>query len=242
MRLADGVKGWYVAAGVTLFITAIALVGTFLWSNRLHLSPIDTVHFLLGPTAPSSFWKRRDIARLLRVARSRVRAPEAEIPADYVRAFEELARVSSPEIEGVVELSTTFARNATGVIAALDREVAILEHDASPAERARLGARLSALRQNTPSGALAQSHQALIAIVESEVALLLDLHERRLLAQNESSELFIIIKSMWTEMQKLSDGAGTDAGASSEPATCMARLLQRGNELLARRRESSIVA
>lgn len=218
----DGGISWILAAGLVLALTPLALGATFLWSARLRLSRIDTLHFLLGPTAPSAFWKRRDIARLLRLTSPGVRPPQPDVPADFVRAIEDLQHSTASGSAQAMDRPVDLARRLLKAIADIDREIVALDRDAPPAELTRLNARLVMLREATHT-TNSDQHHALVAIVESEIALLRDIQQRKVLAQNESAALFDVLKALYSTC---SDGLHTNTGARVHD------LLERGNALL----------
>jgi len=218
-------RGWVIGVALTLLLPLFAVGAIFLWAQRLRLSRIDTLHFLLGPTAPSAFWKRRDIVRLLRLSSPGVRPPEPDVPADFVRAIEELQRTTANDSARATHPPLDMARRLLKAIVDIDREIHALDRDAPPAELTRLNARLAMLREEHSSTTRSEQHNALVAIVESEIALLRDIQQRKVLAQNESAALFDLIRALYTTC---SDGLYSETGARVRD------LLDKGNALLAR--------
>lgn len=200
---------WYVAVGALLLVTSISLASTFAWSSRLSLPMADVLLFLFGSTAPSAFWKRAEIMRSLRVRKSRVREPEREIAADFVRAMKDLQRLSAAESAATLDKPIADAEHMVGAIATLEREIAELDRDAPDAEVDRVARRLASLRAGTDS-APTEQQRALADIVCEELALLRRIQQRRILAVNEREELFRALRSAWTNIsRKFETAAGT---------------------------------
>lgn len=222
---------WNGTASFVLVFTLSALAAAFVWSKQLRLPPIDSLHFLLGPTSPSAFWRRADVGRSLRSATPGVRAPDTGVPADYVRAIQELQRVSGADRVQEFQSAIAVVQRVPAALAAIDREIAAFDGDASPVEIARLNARLSALQQTTPSGTHSEQHRSLVAIVQSELALLETIQQRKILAQSESDVLLHVMKSLWSELARTPGPTPEHA----EQSVRVAKLVERGTELLERR-------
>lgn len=221
---------WFMVAGGLLLFTVTALVAAFVWTRQFKLSLSDDFQFLLGSTAPSAFWKRREVVRLLRYTQPGVRPPERDVPQDYVRAIDDLKRICPAEIAYALDEPAAMAHQLARIIADLDREIGVLEHDAPTAELARADARLVRLRGESSPAVQTEQHRALIGIVESELTLLREIQQRKVLAQNESAKLFVVLKSIWTELLKLSDSSG----AHPDTASRVAELVHEGNQMLGR--------
>lgn len=197
---------WYATVGGLLLFTAMALVGTVVWTSRLRLPFADDLLFIFGSTAPSAFWKRREIVRSLRRAGSGVREPELEVPADYLRALEDLQRAGTHESSFALDNPIAAAREFVQSITALEREIAELERNAPASELTRVTDRLASLRTNSTTSPSAQQ-RALADVVTKELELLRGLQQRRALAASERTVLFDRLRSLWTELSH----AQTDA-------------------------------
>lgn len=203
-RSGDDETRWYTAVGVLLSITLISLAGTFVWSARLKLPLADTLLFLFGSTAPSAFWKRPEILRSLRISKSRVREPQRDIPADFVRAIEDLQRLSPIETAATLHEPIAEARRLVSAIATLEREIAELERDAPDAEMNRVADRVESLRANTV-GAQSEQQRALADVVSRELALLRGIQQRKVVAVNERTELFNALRALWMNVSRASE-------------------------------------
>lgn len=218
---------WYVTYGTLAVSVVGTIIGATFWIRRFKLAPGDSMQFLIGPTAPSAFWRQREIARALKFDSPGIRPPALDLPSDYVRAMQDLKLQSTPEIASVVEMPIGMARRLATSIASLDREIAVLNRDASPEESARVAARLAALTENVTT--IRDEHQALIDIVQRELELLRRMNHRKLLAQNEQMRLFDLLREMWAELVRLTDGAGNHAHTAAR----VSELMEQGAALLA---------
>ncbi|MEO7997160.1 MAG: serine/threonine-protein kinase [Gemmatimonadaceae bacterium] len=192
---------WYVTLGSLLIFTSLALASTVVWTSKLKLPFADDLLFIFGSTAPSAFWKRREIMRSLRQAGSSVREPEAEIPADYLRAMEDVQRASAHEASTTFEKPISAARDLVNSITALEREIAELERNAPASELARVTDRLASLRANS-STPQSEQQRALTDVVTKELELLRGLQQRRSLAATERVALFDKLRALWIDVSQ----------------------------------------
>lgn len=233
----DTLDNWYTVAGLIMVATVLALTATFFWSTRLRLARIDNLHFLFGPTAQSTFWRRPDVVRQLQLATPGVRPPDVQVPNDFVRAMLELQRVRHNENSHLLEAAIALARRIPPALTGINREITDFERDAPPAEVVRLNARLSALRNATPSTVQLVQHSALVTIVESEIALLHAIQQRKTLAVNDAVALSDVLKALWNALLRAEDYPGEHAAAESQVAT----VVRTGTELLTRLERSGFV-
>lgn len=218
---------WNLAFGALVAVAATALTGGVIAARRFRLQSGDTMQFLVGPTVSSDFWKQPDVMQALHADASGVRAPAHDVPSDYVRAIEEVMRASATVAADAREQPVIMARRITSALSSLSREVSLLERDASREAIDRVSTRLASLTSGLPNAR--EEHRELIIIVESELQLLRRMEQRRVLALNEQSELFAVLREMW-EVVSHQQLSANDAAPSSR----LSNLMHDGAQLLAR--------
>lgn len=218
---------WNLAFGALVAVAATALTGGVIAARRFRLQSGDTMQFLVGPTVSSDFWKQPDVVQALQADASGVRAPAHDVPSDYVRAIEEVMRASAIGAAAAREQPVIMARRITSALSSLSREVSLLERDASREAIDRVSARLASLTSGLPNAR--EEHRELIIIVESELQLLRRMEQRRVLALNEHSELFAVLREMW-EVVSHQQLSANDAAQSSR----LSNLMHDGAQSLAR--------
>jgi len=217
---------WYVTHGLLVALAAAAFTGGALWIRRLSLTRGDAMQFLIGPTAPSAFWRQRDVVRALTFDSHGVRPPATDLAGDYVRALLDLQRQSPAESAHAIELPAIMAQRIVEAITSLEREIAVVNRDASAEESARVAARLSALAEGATT--MRDEHQALIEIVQRELQLLRRMNHRKMLALNEQAALFDLLRELWAALVRLTDTWGNH----STTAARIDELMEQGAVLL----------
>lgn len=217
-------RRWNLAFGALVALAAAALTGGVIAARRFRLQSGDTMQFLVGPTVSSEFWRQQDVVQSLEADAAGVRAPAHDVPSDYVRAIDEIMRTRAVSSTDARERPVIMARRITSAISALAREVSLLERDASREAIDRVSTRLASLTSGLPNAR--EEHRELIIIVESELQLLKRMEQRRVLALNEQSELFDVLREMWAVVSE--HPSTNDAVVSSR----LASIVETGAQLL----------
>ncbi|MBC8087965.1 MAG: hypothetical protein H7Z40_11925, partial [Phycisphaerae bacterium] len=180
-----------------------------------------------GPTAPSAFWRQRDVVRALTFDTPGVRPPSTDLPGDYVRAMIDLQRQNPVGSAHALELPIVMARRLVTAIASLEREIAVLNRDASAEETAHVAARLANLSEGVST--MRDEHQSLIEIVQRELQLLGRMNQRKVLARNEQAALFDLLRELWAELVRFTDSSGNHSATAAR----VGELMEQGAALLA---------
>ena len=201
----------FVIAEALLVVAAAAVLGFGVrWLMARELTFGESSRVLFGATMPSSAWRAPKVARLLLPAARGVRAPDHDAPADHVRAIAALAALvpNEPAATNAAEL----ARRLHAAIARAEHDGAALGRDASAAELDRLAAQLASLEE----GADSDERRELRALVRHQLDLVRRMHERAELRSRERTQLFGMLRGLWTQLCTVHDShpsAATDARA-----------------------------
>lgn len=167
------------------------------WAIRRGLSFDRALQFLFATTAPSAFWQEREVARLLSPAGQLVRAPDIGDAADHVRAVLELIRRFPVPLATVGTVARTAAQRQSDAVAQLDRDIALLERDASYAEAERLEHRLELLAVVEVTSS---EHLELGDTLRRQLELLRRMQGRHSLLLSRRAELIAHLHALWLQM------------------------------------------
>ena len=209
MGLATAVGAFELAQSVAIVLTALVMVGAFAWAQRRDLSIGEAIRLLLGATAPSPSWHSPNIARVLVPASGTVRAPERDVPADHLRALEELAVIPNEvrDLHAIRRDAIDAARIAVEQLRGLDGELASLARDASPAEVDRLSAQLASFGDPNQGNA---ERRELRELVSHQLELVRKLRARREDVARERARVMDLLRALWAQAQDARSAA--DAG------------------------------
>jgi hypothetical protein len=179
---------------------------------------------------PSSVWRVPNVARLLAPASHAVRPPEHDDPADHARAIAELARLLPPEAAGVGAGAAAAADRIAAVVAAADREVAVLARDAGSEEMNRLAARLTAL-EDAAAGE-DDDHRQLRALVRHQLELVYRMRARQEAVLHRRMHLFELVRGLWAQSNAVHDAATGTPATRHEAVARLTALCAEADDLL----------
>jgi hypothetical protein len=205
-----GYPGWVDTAEWTVFIAgAIALAAGMFWTRRKGLALDQSLRMLLGPTLTSGGWEEPAITRLLAPASGKVRQPDADSPADYVRAIREALRLA-PAVAETGDRAIDAAESLRKSIEKRDHELAALARDAGPGEADRLATKLDALK----SDAIDAGEQAeLRELVRNQLEVVRRMQGRREIVLRDRAHLLDLMRALWTAVRAIGENTGADAAA-----------------------------
>lgn len=219
-------------ASAALLLTGvpIATLAVWRWGAQQKLGFDDAVQFLFFSTAASTFWRQPRIARLLAPATHAVRPPDSLVAADHARAVEELIRRFPSTFAPIGHTVSGAVQHQIAAIAALDRELALLARDSSPAEVNRLTTRLSLLSEHAEAS---PEHRELAETVRRQVDLMRRIQGQHTLAQARRSTLLAQLQAMWSQARALvdaeCDGESAVRQAKQRVLALSARLVEGGD-------------
>ena len=198
-------------ATALLIFTPLAVTAFAVWWAMRHGLSFDrALQFLFATTAPAAFWQDLQVARLLSPAGQMVRPPEPGVAADHIRAVLELTRKFPVQLKSVTQVVSNAAQQQANGIASVDREIAMLARDASPAEADRLELRLASL---APDEAMSTEHRELGNTLRHQLELLRRMQGRHSLLLARRSELFAHLRAVWSQLAALVERGTTESGA-----------------------------
>jgi hypothetical protein len=206
--------------------TPVAIGLVWRWSVQQQLGFDDAAQFLFSSTAPSSFWRRPHIARLLAPAMHGVRPPDPLVPTDSARAVDELLRRFPTAFASVAPAVQRAVQYQLAAIAVIDRELASLARDASPAEISRLSARLAVLTDAAPTS---QEQNELAETLRRQLDLMRRIQGQQTLAQTRRSTALATLSAVWPHLNALleadADGESAAQAAAQRILTLCTRIL-----------------
>ena len=191
-----------VSAALVLIGTPIALAFAWRWGAHHQLGFDDAAQFLFFSTAPSAFRRQPRIMRLLEPATRGIRDPDVHVPADFARAVDELIRRVPSLFAPIADSVQHAVPTQPSSLAVIDRELALLAPDASPAEVNRLSTRLE-LRTEAESAS--PDHAELGETRRRELELMRRLQGQYALAQAHRARLLSRLQALWSQLRALVD-------------------------------------
>ena len=196
--------------------------GALLWARQQGLTFADAVRLLFGATMPSPAWEATHVARLVAPVRG-VRPPNYSRPADFVRAMEDLIPLLPSDADIVGSDIPALARGLLKAVDASDREVAVLERHASPAELARLEAKLAELEGETsPHGS--ERRADLRELVKGQLTVAQRMRGDLEMAGQRRTYLFGLMRGLWLQLCRVHDAALGTAAEGPDPRLALRRL------------------
>ncbi|MEO8194037.1 MAG: hypothetical protein ABI681_09300, partial [Gemmatimonadales bacterium] len=128
-----------VGAGILAFALG------FIWARRSGLAVDQSIRLLLGPTLAALRWNEPALTRLLAPASGKVRAPNVDAPADYLRAIREMLLLVPMNAGDTGPSTAATAESVLKAINQRDSELASLARDAGAGEAERLASQLDSL-------------------------------------------------------------------------------------------------
>ncbi len=215
--------------GAALGVAALT-AGALAWALARGLSLREAAQLLFGATMPSSVWRGPNVARVLAPASHAVRAPEHDDPADHARAIAELARLLPADAAGVGAAAAGAADRIAAVVAAADREIAILARDAGSDEMNRLAARLTALEDAAPGED--DDHRQLRALVRHQLELVYRMRARQEGVLHRRMHLFELARGVWAQLGAVHDAATGAPATRHEAVARLTALCAEADDLL----------
>jgi serine/threonine protein kinase len=204
---------------VTVIGAAVVVLSGLLWTRRRGLTIAEAIRLMIGPTAFSPGWATPRLTRLLTPARGRVRPPDPDDPADYVRAIKELAPMLPAELSQLKLTALDLANRAVEALERQSGEVIVMQRDASPAESDRLQSRLAALGQATDAepGQRAEMRQ----LLQNELDLVWRMRDRIELASEQAAHRFELLRNLHSVMSESCEEGSDGVGRPDIPAKAM---------------------
>lgn len=206
-RLSPAAEAFYdswidVVDWTILAAASLAVAGGFLWARRAGVSIDQSLRLLLGATLTSPEWDEPALRRVLAPARGKVRAPDGEVPSDYVRAIREMLPLVAVN-EGDAGLRTAgTAERLLKEIDLRDAELAKLSRDAGPEEENRLALQLDSL--SSPGGET-REHVELRELVRHQLDIVRRMQSRREVLLRDRAHLVDLLRSLWSLVRVAGD-------------------------------------
>jgi predicted Ser/Thr protein kinase len=175
------------------------------WGMKRGLPEQESTRLVSAPLS-SAFWKRPNVAALLLSAPATAAAVrEPNTPHEMLRAIGAFAQQLGTRFQQLTDDVLIGARDAINEIDALDRELATLAAEVSPAETARLDARLAELSDDSPLRALLTNQRELLRTLAARVDHLAQRRER----------VVDMVRTMWLQVANLRALHGADTSEAS---------------------------
>ena len=177
---------------------------------RLGVSEADREAILHGPLSRPSFWRKPVVAAILRPESAEAaRAPRT--PAELAAGIATVAAGASGLEAPILAEAVSAARRLIGSLEELDREIAQLARDASPAERERLDERLAAL--GAPAQDEPDERSRMRSLFQQQMQLMGALDARLSAAVERRGRRLEMLKALWLEVANLrAEAAGRAPG------------------------------
>ncbi len=201
----SGEPEWFVAMEWTLVLgAAVVMFGTIVWAMRRPLAWGESMRVLFGATTRSPGWSEPHIARLL-VPADGVRQPDRDSVVDHLRAIEELVPAISDANSAVASAARSTARLLVQAIESCDVEIVSLSALASESEIDRLTAQVAELRAGSMGAIGEAGKNELSALVERQLALILQMRDRREVVSQQRVRYLNILRGVWSHLSALRD-------------------------------------
>lgn len=176
-----------------------AMAWTLVWKKRFGITLTQANKLLVEPVV-SAFWKRPEIAPLLRDPEP-IRPAVPKTPAALAQAISDAMSRLPPQVREAIADATHLAREAAAHASQINRELAELAHELNPVERRKLEQRLAELNAS-PDGARANLRE----LVSVQIRMLDDLEKRRLLLAETHERIEGGLRQMWHQISVLRGG------------------------------------
>ena len=200
------------------------------WPKKYQLSTSDADKLTAEPTWGSKFWKRTDIARLLRAQPPLSISGTPANPAEIVAEIEKVSAVVTGPLHALAKEALAAASDMARAIASIDRELGVLSREADPAERKRLHERLAALRPPQPED-LPSSRQ-MRDLLATQLQLMDQLTTRCDELSNRRARYVELMRTLWLQVSTLRAQHAVDALGSSEVSGRIRDLCQSAANLI----------
>jgi hypothetical protein len=209
-----------VIEAVTVAMGALVVLSGLVWTRRRGLAVAEAIRLMIGPTAFSPGWATPRLTRLLTPARGRVRPPDPDDPADYVRAIKELAPMLPAELSQLKLTALDLANRAVEALERQSGEVIVMQREASPAESDRLQGRIAALGQATAAepGQRAEMRQ----LLQNELDLVWRMRDRIELASEQATRRFELLRNLHSVLSESCEERTDLVGRRDVPAKATA--------------------
>jgi hypothetical protein len=138
-----------------------------------------------------------------------VRQPDADSPADYVRAIREVLRLA-PGSADIGERTIETAERLRKSIEKRDQELVVLARDAGPGEADRLATKLDALKSDVSDAA---EQAELRELVRNQLEVVRRMQGRREIVLRDRAHLLDLMRALWAAVRAIGENTGADAGA-----------------------------
>ena len=204
---ADNWLAFELAQSAAILLTALVVVGAFVWAQRRDLTMGEAIRLLLGATAASPSWHSPHIARVLAPVSGTVRPPDRDGPGDHVRALEELSRSTTTGTSRPVREAAAAARDAVARIKELDAELATLTRDASPADIDRLSAQLASFGDASLENA---ERRELHDVMARQLEIVRRLRARHEELARERARVMDLLRGVWARAVEVRSAADAE--------------------------------
>lgn len=198
--LANALLPWgLVPLALAMGVSFTAIGWTLVWKKRFGISAAQANKLLTEPVV-SAFWKRPDIAPLLRDP-TPILPTAPHTPAELAQAIGDTVAQLPPQLREAVGDAGRLAREAARYASQIHRELAELAQELDPVERQKLEQRLVGLT-SSPDGGRTQLRE----LVGVQIRMLDDLEKRRLVLAEAYERIERGLRQIWHQLSGLRRG------------------------------------
>jgi hypothetical protein len=199
------------------FVVLMPTLGTTIrWSKRFGISSLLASRLVREPTWNNPFWKRAEVAGLLRNVegmKGRLVAGTPQSPAELVAAIDRAAMALPEPLRAAGKEAAVAAHDVLRFVDDVDREMAALSREADPADRAQLERKLASF---PTSGGGESPRSQMRDLVEQQLQLIVQLEARRRQLVDERDRSVGMLRTLWLQIASSRTRFASDEGSVAE--------------------------